>query len=75
MTYKTIVSRNGTRHIVGVPLGQRYLSGHRFRITCLCGWGANPNDTPAVAVRDCQFCLRELAEVKKRAENERQAIA
>jgi hypothetical protein len=57
----TIISRTGTRHIVGRPGG--IVTAHAFRTTTLCGYGVRPEEalTEAEAVSDCQFCLEEEA--------------
>ncbi len=64
-TIQYVVSQTGTRHIKAATIAS-YHQGRR--ITTLCTFGL-PNDLPAVeAVRDCEFCLAELAEIRKRAE-------
>jgi hypothetical protein len=60
----TMVSRSGTRHIVG-PQSSRL---HTGRISALCGFGVPPEDGPFEALRDCMFCVKAAAELERKEE-------
>jgi hypothetical protein len=72
--YNVIVSRSGTRHIVGSPPGFRSVHAHAFRTTTLCGFGVKPEEALPLsqAVCDCPFCLAE-AEGQRRKQGSDQA--
>jgi hypothetical protein len=58
--YETIISRTGTRHIVGP------------RRAAICNFTVRPDEalTEAEVVSDCQFCLDEWAGQQRKAEEE-----
>jgi hypothetical protein len=56
----TMVSRSGTRHIIG-PAGQSPIGCTR----ALCGYSMHPDEESPTAVRDCDFCAREVAEARR----------
>jgi hypothetical protein len=60
MSYEVIVSRSGTRHIVGRQV-------HQFRISTLCEFGIKPEEALLLsqAVCDCPFCLAEAEEQRR----------
>src|SRR5262245_49568057 len=59
-----IVSRSGTRHIVGTGL---YSSkADAGRIATLCGFAPCPDEGPFDAIRDCIFCQEEAADAARR---------
>jgi len=61
-----LISRTGTRHIVGSwkkTLNALHSPG---RITTLCEFGIRPHEVLEVAERDCEFCLRELEIYRRR---------
>jgi hypothetical protein len=57
---QTIISRTGTRHIVGIPRGETSIKTHICRVTTYCGFGVRGEEALIEAVRDCQFCRSEL---------------
>jgi hypothetical protein len=70
-----IVSRSGTRHIVGTPPGFGPIRAHGFCTTTVCGCGIRPEEALPLseATRDCEFCLRELAVIEQREDTGRAA--
>jgi hypothetical protein len=73
--YKIIVSKSGTRHIVGNPPGLRGILAHAFRTTTLCGFGVRSDEALPLskATRDCEFCINELEVVERRKQLDGQA--
>jgi hypothetical protein len=69
--HRIIVSRSGTRHIVGRPPGLQGILAHAFRTTTLCGFGIRPEDALplSAAKRDCLFCISELAVIEQRQQD------
>jgi hypothetical protein len=65
LTY--VISRSGTRHIVGRPRGGL----HSGRISTLCEFGIRPDDVLEIAARDCEFCLQELELIRRREEKQK----
>jgi hypothetical protein len=70
ISQKTIISRTGTRHIVGFPAGRGPIKLHAGRISTLCDFGIRPDEVLEVAVRDCEFCLRELDLIRQQEEKQ-----
>ena len=70
---ETIVSRTGTRHLVG----RREKYHHHGRVSTWCWFGIRADEalTAADAVRDCQFCLDEVKQVKRRIERKAAGLA
>jgi hypothetical protein len=66
MKQQTIVSRSGSRHIVGVPPGLKVIRAHAHRITTLCGFGIWRDDALLETMHDCEFCLAEAEVISKR---------
>jgi hypothetical protein len=65
MTHEVIVSPSRTRHIVGRQV-------HQFRISTLCRFGIRDEESLPLseAMRDCEFCLAELADIEERRRKE-----
>lgn len=68
----TMVSRSGTRHIVGPQSGD--VTG---RVRAMCGFTLYSEEEPLEALRDCEFCQREAFVAARRQaaeEEERERI-
>jgi hypothetical protein len=61
--YETMVSETGTRHVLAKATA---LCHQGRRKTALCGFGVLIDLVQMEVVRDCEFCLVELAEIRKR---------
>jgi hypothetical protein len=67
LDYETAVSETGTRHLL--DKAAKPCHQVRNRQTALCSFGV-PLDSGVEAVRDCEFCLAELAEIRRRTKRE-----
>ncbi len=70
--YETTALETGTRHLL--TKATKACHQIRKRRTALCEFGV-PIDSGVEAVHECEFCLAELAKIRRREREEAKVVA